>query len=122
MLDVTLAAWDMVCKPKQKGRLGVINIETQNKALLLKNLHKFYNKVDLPWVNMIWATHYDDQVPHLATSCGSFWWRDIMCLVKDFRGIAVGILGSGETLLFRKDLWNATGILGTSPMLRIKML
>jgi hypothetical protein len=43
----SLAAWDMVCKPKDKGGLGIIHMKTQNQALLLKYLDKFYNKKDL---------------------------------------------------------------------------
>jgi hypothetical protein len=38
-----LAAWPMVLKPKNKGGLGIINLRLQNDALLLKQLHKFYN-------------------------------------------------------------------------------
>jgi len=30
------AAWHMVCLPKSEGGLGVINLNTQNEALLLK--------------------------------------------------------------------------------------
>ena len=30
-----LAAWDMVCKPKSKCGLGVLNLRIQNEALLL---------------------------------------------------------------------------------------
>lgn len=41
------AAWHMVCLPKEGG-LGVINLKTQNEALLLKNLHKFFNRADTP--------------------------------------------------------------------------
>jgi hypothetical protein len=48
------AAWDMVCLPKSKGDLGVLHLETHNEALLLKNLHKFVNKLDIPWVHLIW--------------------------------------------------------------------
>jgi hypothetical protein len=33
--------------------LGVIKLETQNEALLLKYLHKFYNNHNLPWINII---------------------------------------------------------------------
>jgi hypothetical protein len=53
-----LAAWKMVTKPKSKGALGVINLRRQNEVLLLKHLHKFYNKDDLLWVNLIWANYY----------------------------------------------------------------
>jgi hypothetical protein len=44
----SLASWDMVCKPKNKGGLGIINLKIQNKCLMMKQLHKFYNNVDLP--------------------------------------------------------------------------
>jgi hypothetical protein len=46
------AAWKMVCGPKIEGGLGVIDLEKQNKALISKNLHKFFNKLDIPWVNL----------------------------------------------------------------------
>jgi hypothetical protein len=36
-----LISSDKVCRPKDRGGLGVLNLQTQNKALLLKNLHKF---------------------------------------------------------------------------------
>lgn len=47
------AAWEMVCIPKEEDGLGIINIETQNKSLLMKNLDKFFNRRDIPWVNMV---------------------------------------------------------------------
>lgn len=43
------AALKMVCKAKEEGGLGVIDTEKQNEALLLKNLNKFFNKMDIPW-------------------------------------------------------------------------
>ena len=45
-----MAAWDLVIKPKNKGGLGVINLTLQNEALQLKQLDKFYCKVDVQWV------------------------------------------------------------------------
>ena len=56
-----LAAWPMVQKPKQKGGLGVLNLRLQNNALLLKLLHKFYSKQDIPWVNLIWNRYYSSK-------------------------------------------------------------
>jgi hypothetical protein len=47
------AAWEMVCLPKLEGGLDVLQLESHNEALLLKNLHKFYNKVGIPWVNLV---------------------------------------------------------------------
>lgn len=43
-----LVAWETACKPKDQGGLGIIDIESQNNALLMKYLDKFYNKADLP--------------------------------------------------------------------------
>ena len=68
----SLAAWEMVCKPKKHGGLGVINIKLQNEALLMKFLHKFYNHHDIPWGSLIWDSYYHESVPHATTLCGSF--------------------------------------------------
>ena len=96
-----LVAWNKVMRPKNKGGLGVVNLRAQNKALLLKNLDKFYNKRDIPWVNMIWHSHYaNDQVPHASTDKGSFWWRDLLKLCDHFRGVATCQIGDGTTVLF----------------------
>lgn len=58
----SLAAWNMVCMPKQSGGLGVLDLRTQNEALLLKFLHKFYNKMYSPWVTFTWDTLYDRSI------------------------------------------------------------
>ncbi len=62
----SLAAWDLVCRPKKRGGLGIINLEIQNTSLLLKHLNKFFNKKYLPWVHLIWNKYYIglDKPPH----------------------------------------------------------
>jgi hypothetical protein len=73
-----LASWKMVTKPKLKGGLGVLNLRLQNEALLLKNLHKFYNREELPWVQLLWAKYYTNgKLPDQSMN-GSFWWRSIL--------------------------------------------
>ena len=47
-----LASWDKAYRPKMKGGMRAVNLKIQNEALL-KHLHKFYNKHDLPWVKLI---------------------------------------------------------------------
>jgi hypothetical protein len=49
----SLALWSMICKPKNKGGFGIINLNVQNAALLLKHLHKFYNNDATPWVQLV---------------------------------------------------------------------
>lgn len=41
-------AWEVACKPKDQGGLGIIDIKSQNDALLMKFLDKFYNHSDVP--------------------------------------------------------------------------
>jgi hypothetical protein len=44
----SLASWEMICKTKSFGGLGIMDFGKQNEALLIKQLHKFYNKADVP--------------------------------------------------------------------------
>jgi hypothetical protein len=101
----SLAAWEMICKPKIRGGLGIVNFQKQNAALLIKFLDKFYNKRDLPWVRLIWENHYVGRVPHAENLCGSFWWKDVLRQVDNFRAVARVKLGIGDTFLFWTDNW-----------------
>jgi hypothetical protein len=67
------AVWPMVCLPKEGG-LGVLDISVQNDSLLLKHLHKFFNRDHTPWVQLVWEKYYTrNKLPFLgATFMGSF--------------------------------------------------
>jgi hypothetical protein len=106
----SLAAWSVVCQPKKHGGLGVLNLELQNKALLMKQLNKFYCKENIPWVQLVWNL-YPQGAPHAQSSRGSFWWRDVFSFVHDYRSITRCIIGSGNSVLFWKDLWHTDGLL-----------
>lgn len=75
------------CQPKDKGGLGVLDISTHSKCLLMKHLHKLFNHHDVPWVKLIWESYYRDKViidaPH-----GSFWWKSIIKLSPEFKALA----------------------------------
>lgn len=103
-------------KPKVKGGLGVINLNVQNDALLLKHLHKFYNIVDVPWVQLIWSKHYTDKVPHASREVGSFWCKDVLRLSTLFRGFARCTLGDGKSVTFWEDLWSDQILATNSPV------
>jgi hypothetical protein len=102
-----LVAWKKCTNPKRKGGLGIINTRAQNNVILIKHLDKFYNKKDIPWVYLIWNAYYSNrEVPHAAKNRGSFWWRDVLSLMDQFRGIASYTVGDGTTVLFWLDIWN----------------
>jgi hypothetical protein len=75
--------------------------------LLIKHLDKFYNKKNIPWVNLIWNTYYaNGEIPHATTDRGSFWWKDLLKLCDAFRGVAACQVGNGTTVMFWSDVWN----------------
>lgn len=92
--------------PKSEGGLGVIQLEAHNEALLLKNLHKFYNKADTPWVHLIWEKYYTNgRLPNHSLK-GSFWWKDILKLLDKYKGMAVVSIHQGDTCFLWQDPWN----------------
>jgi hypothetical protein len=100
------AAWVDVCKSKSEGGLGVIDLKTQNEALLLKQLMKFFNKEDIPWVALIWESYYEaGSLPSMAKK-GSFWWKDILKLLDRFKGLAKVNINNAKSCFLWSDLWN----------------
>jgi hypothetical protein len=112
----SLASWDMICIPKSAGGLGIMDFGKQNDALLIKQLHKFYNKAEVPWVQLVWQ-YYIDEVPHVAKLCGSFWWRDIMKLAEKYREICTVTRVNGDSILFWSDKWRGNALSQDYPIL-----
>jgi hypothetical protein len=111
------AAWDLVCLPKNEGGLGVIRLQTHNEPLVLKNLHKFYNKQDIPWVHLIWEKYYRSGKLPNHTMKGSFWWRDNLRLLNLYKGLARVIVGAGNTCSLWLDQWEGQTPCRTMPEL-----
>lgn len=98
-------SWPMATRAKEEGGLGVLDLKTQNEALLLKNFHKFFNKADIPWVKLIWEKHYNNDKLPSHVKKGSFWWRDMLKLLDKFKGIALVLVKDGASCLFWDDCW-----------------
>ena len=64
MEQIVEVPWDKVCRPKDRGSLGIVDIATHNKALLVKNVHKLLNRMDIPWVSLLWETAYNNSIPN----------------------------------------------------------
>jgi hypothetical protein len=89
-----LAAWSLATRSKLEGGLGILNITTHNDALLLKNLHKFFNRADCPWVQLIWDNYYfSGKLPDNRPK-SSFWWRGVLKQLDKFKGIVMDHLNS----------------------------
>ena len=91
---------------QEPGGLGVLDLNVQNSALLLKNLDKFYNHKDIPWVHLIWNTYYcNGKLPGRSLE-GSFWWKAHLKLIDIFKGLAKCLVGDGKSTLLWSDMWN----------------
>jgi hypothetical protein len=44
-------------------------------------------------------------VPHASKACGSYWWKDLIKLMEQYRGIAKPDVKSGERVMFWSDEW-----------------
>jgi hypothetical protein len=101
-----LVKWENVCLPKKSGGLGVLNLREYNKALMIMNLYKFYNKTDIPWVDLIWKSYYqNDNQPDPNNKKGCFWWKDCMANQNEFKDIFVCKPALGSTILYCHDRW-----------------
>ena len=102
----SLAAWELICRPKNKGGLGILNLGVQNVALLLKHASNFLNKREIPWVSLVWDSYYFERMPQGTNDCGSFSWRDICKVMQHFRDCSWVQIKEGDTALFWSDNWN----------------
>jgi len=102
------AAWHKCCLPKKEGGLGILDINKQNESVLLKHLHKIFNKDNTPWVQLVWDKYYSGSKLHSpnAPFRGSFWWRDILKFINSFKNLATITFRNGTTCLLWFDPWN----------------
>jgi len=89
------------------GGLGALNLYTQNGSLLLKHLHKFFNKHDIPWVQLVWNCHYPNGALPIVNNKGSFWWNDTLKCLVPFKGLASITVSECSSCFFWEDVWNS---------------
>jgi hypothetical protein len=65
------------------------------------------------WVKLVWSLYSQDSAPHAQSRRGSFWWRDVLSLVNNYRSITTCRVGGGETVIFWKDFWHGSDLLCT---------
>lgn len=111
-----LIAWSKVCKPKKQEGLGILDIGTHNKALLMKNIFKFLNKEEIPWIKLIWEKYYSLNMP-LGKMEGYSWWRAHLALWPEFKQASTCKVSSGTSTLFWKDNWAGEPIQNKFPEL-----
>lgn len=85
--------------------------------MLLKFLHKFFSRADIPWVNLIWDNYYSEGELPGQRKRGSFWWRDVIKLLPSFKELATPAARDGASIQLWHDHWNGDAAAQTFPEL-----
>jgi hypothetical protein len=96
-----LTKWEVVCKPKDQGGLGVLNLDVHNKCLLSKCLFKLVNG-DGVWQQMIRNKYLRDktftQVQYMLGD--SQFWVGLMKVKGEFLSMGKFDLGDRSQVRF----------------------
>ncbi|CAJ2631177.1 unnamed protein product [Trifolium pratense] len=108
-------SWDTICLPKEKGGLGIKNLNLFNQALLSKWKWRGICEPNSSWSKLLayrygsLYSNFLDQV--VCEGRGqSIWWRDLLKIGRDdngdwFRSNISNVLGQGNAIRFWKDKW-----------------
>jgi hypothetical protein len=107
-----LVAWEFVQAPKDRGGLGVKNLELQNRCLLMKFIDKMLSRADMCWKDWIDSTTATFDTP-VAGETG-FLWRIIYENLDTFRSITYVRLNNGASTSFWLDHWLPAGPLAST--------
>jgi hypothetical protein len=87
-------------------KMGIINIRN-HLVLLVKFPHKFYNTLDLPWVQLTWQKMYSNgKPPHERKCVDSFWWKDIISFAPNFLLMTRCRVNNGLSVSSWNDHWD----------------
>ena len=107
-----LAKWDILCKPKDQGGLGIHNLELKNIALLSKWLYRMLT-ADGTWQQIL-RNKYLGTKPLVQIqwkSGDSHFWASLMKVKTDYLRFRIFIIKDGSQIRFWEDAW-----LGNSPL------
>ncbi|CAJ2643768.1 unnamed protein product [Trifolium pratense] len=108
-------SWDTICLPKDRGGLGIKNLDLFNQSLLCKWKWRGISDENALWSTLL-KYRYGNMVDNFMSQSTndvighSLWWRDIMKIggvVNGdwFKKNVSNVLGDGLSLRFWHDVW-----------------
>ena len=101
-----LTKWNIICRPKDQGGLGVEVLEIKNRCLLSKWLFKLLNEEGV-WQQLLKNKYFTDktlsQVQTKPTD--SQFWKGLMSVKDDFFKRGSFKVGNGSNISFWEDVW-----------------
>ncbi|CAJ2652296.1 unnamed protein product [Trifolium pratense] len=109
-------SWDSICQPKDKGGLGIKNLESFNDSLLCKWKWRCLNDLSAYWFNLLhfrygsFAANFVYGEGRESLKHASIWWRDLWKTGGAEEGgwfvnNISSILGDGNNIAFWKEKW-----------------
>lgn len=111
-----LVAWDLVCRPKEEGGLGVRSLPEQNACLQIELLHRLHVAPGASWPRWVWDVIGDaplDSLGRSALICGTHW-ASLLRLLPLYRSISRVEIGDGARTAFWWDAWTPSGPLAAA--------
>lgn len=108
-----LAKWDIICRPKDQGDLGIENLEVKNICLLSKWLYKLSVQTEATWAQILRSKYVQSKTLAQVTvrPTDSPFWKGLMKVKAAFYNRTKFIVGNGNTTRFWEDTW-----LGETPL------
>jgi len=101
-----MAKFEMVCRPKDQGGLGIINTKIMNECLLVKWIWKIYQQPDELWFKILKAKYLrGNNFFDSRSAGGSQFWKGLHSIKHLFKWGAVFKVGNGKLCRFWEDCW-----------------
>ena len=110
--------WEKICKPKNKGGLGIKNLEWQNEALGAKLVWRMFQDNNSKWARILYNKYLNpkDLTSLFRTKTpprGSTLWNFLIKCRDIITKYVTWDLGNGNKALFWEDSWNGLPRLDT---------
>ena len=108
-----LAKWDIICRPKDQGGLGIENLEVKNRCLLSKWLYKLSVDTDATWAQILRNKYLQSKTLSqvMVRPTDSPFWKGLMRVKSVFFYRTKFVVGTGTSTRFWEDTW-----LGETPL------
>ena len=108
-----LAKWDIICRPKDQGGLGIENLEVKNRCLLSKWLWKLSLENDAMWAQILRNKYLQTKTLSQVTvrPTDSPFWKGLTKVKQSLFNRTKFVIGNGTSTRFWEDTW-----LGETPL------
>lgn len=106
----------LMCRPKNMGGLGIINMAVMNKCLIIKWWWRILTAdCDTLWLKLLKAKYFPNSSPMFTSAAGgSQFWRNLVKVRDDFRAHVKFLVGNGTSVRFWLDWWTRDATLASS--------